>query len=165
VKLVEAVADIADLDTFLGALEDVADAHGTTVQAFDARYVVSRRHLARAVELAARATDRGTAVARDPAVEMLLYAAGRRQIDRALAMGVSEGTDQPVVIVVDGGDEAAAAAEVQSLASLTPAETLGSVDVERVREYFGVTDAELAAVDGDLADVVVERIALLDIEK
>jgi KEOPS complex subunit Cgi121 len=34
-----------------------------------------------------------------------------------------------------------------------------------VREYFDVGDPELAAVEGDLADVVLERVALLDVEK
>ena len=35
----------------------------------------------------------------------------------------------------------------------------------RVREFYGVTDRELAATNGDLADVVRERAALLDVEK
>jgi KEOPS complex subunit Cgi121 len=166
-RLVEGVADIADVDAFVSRLGEVGATHGVTVQAFDARYVVSRAHLERAVELADRALERGENVARDRGVEILLYAAGRRQIDQALTLGVSAGT-HPVVVLVDaeGGDAAAereAAAAVR--AELAPEETLGAFDEERVRAYFDVGDRELAAVAGTVEDVVLERVALLDVEK
>jgi KEOPS complex subunit Cgi121 len=166
-RLVEGVADIADVDAFVSRLGEVGAAHDVTVQAFDARYVVSRAHLERAVELADRALERGENVARDRGVEILLYAAGRRQIDQALTLGVSAGT-HPVVVLVDAerGDAAAereAAAAVR--AELAPEETLGAFDEERVRAYFDVGDRELAAVAGTVEDVVLERVALLDVEK
>jgi len=34
-----------------------------------------------------------------------------------------------------------------------------------VRTFFDVTETELGVVDGDLADLVAERVALLDVEK
>ena len=117
-RVVEGVADVDDVGAFVERLGSVGEEYGVTVQAFDARYVVGREHLARAVELADRAFVRGENVARERSVEVLLYAAGRRQIDRALAMGVDEG-ETPVVVVVDSpdgsgdddGDREAAAAE------------------------------------------------------
>jgi KEOPS complex subunit Cgi121 len=166
-RVVEGVADIDDVGEFVAALDEIGAEHGTTVQAFDARYIVSHAHLERAVELADRAIERGENVARDRGVEILLYAAGRRQIDRALSVGISEGT-QPVVVVVDdeaGDDEAEAAAADAVGALLAPASTLGAYDERRVREYFDVGEAELTAVAGDVADVVLERVALLDVEK
>lgn len=181
-KVVEGIAEIDDLQRFLDRLDEIGDAHGCTVQAFDARYVVGADHLRRAVELADRAIVRGEAVARERGVEILLYAAGRRQIDRALAMGIEEG-EHPLVVLVDepspavraalessfdseSGDsdpESAAVAEVEAL--VTPAATLGEYDRERVREFFDVGDAELAGVEGDLTDLVLERVALLEVEK
>lgn len=174
-RLVEGIAHVDDVDAFVASLAEIGADHGVTVQAFDARYVVSSAHLARAVELADRAFARGENVAHDRAVEILLYAAGRRQIDRALAMGVDSG-EQPVVVLIDGGatgdgsdgdgvdvDEPGAAAAVEAL--LDPAETLGAYDVDRVRDYFDVGERELRAVDGELADLVLERVALLDVGK
>jgi len=161
-RVVEGIAQVADVDAFVDRLAGVGGEHGTAVQAFDARYVVDREHLERAVELANRAVERDGAIARDRAVEILLYAAGRRQINRALAMGVSAGAC-PAVVVVDGGDEAGAAAAVEEL--LEPAATLGEYDPERVREFFDVGEAELAATEGSLADVVRERVALLAVEQ
>jgi len=40
-----------------------------------------------------------------------------------------------------------------------------SYDANRVREFYGVTDPELAATAGSLSDIVRERVALLDVEK
>ena len=174
-RVVEGTADIDDVGAFVETLSATGDRHGVTVQAFDARYVVDRAHLELAVELATRAHDRGDAIAEDFGVEILLYAAGRRQINRALAMGVSEGACPVVVVVVDherrgfrgerteqSGIEAAAD-DVHE--QLTAASTLGEYDADRVRSFFDVTDTELAATAGDLSDAVRERVALLPVEK
>jgi KEOPS complex subunit Cgi121 len=165
------VPRFADVDELVAELDAIADAQGVTVQAFDARLVVDREHLIRAVELADRARDRGEAIARDRAVEILLYAAGRRQIDRALGMGVGEGAT-PAVVLVDaeddagaasGNGEAGAADAVRDL--LDPTGTLGDYDERRVREFFDVGEAELAATDAGLPALVRERVALLVVER
>jgi len=160
VRVVEGVATVEDVDAFVARLGDVGDEHDCAVQAFDADYVADRAHLESAVEHANRAFERGENVASERAVEMLLYAAGRRQIRRALAMGVDEG-EHEVVVVVEGGDEAAAASAVAD--TLDERETLGG-DPATLRSFFDVSDAESAVVD-DLAGVVRERVALLDVEK
>jgi KEOPS complex subunit Cgi121 len=157
-RLVEGELTVEEVDGFLGQIGELRERTGAIVQLFDARYVVDREHLERAVTLADRARERGEAIARDPAVEILLYAAGRRQIDRALTMGVSTGTTPVVAVVVDG-DEATAARRLRE--RLKPAETLGAVDREAVREFFDVTDREQRATAGGLADIVHERVALL----
>jgi KEOPS complex subunit Cgi121 len=154
-----------DVDAFLDRLGAVADEHDGTVQAFDARYVVSRRHLERAVDLADRARDRGEAIARDRGVEIMLYAAGRRQINRALEMGVGDG-ETPAVVLVDGGDGDAESAAARAVADLLePAETLGAYDAARVRSFFDVGQAELDATNGGLEGLVLERVALLVVER
>ena len=176
VRLVAGTFAIDDLDAFLGDLDAVAAETGAVVQAFDAGLVVSATQL----RGAARAIARGEAVARDPGVEVLLYAAGRRQIDRALELGVSAGERRVVVLAADFGDvpgvKRSAAdldAAVDGLRSLaTDSSEIASgdgrsteFDEDRVREFYGVTDRELAATNGDLADAVRERVALLDVEK
>jgi KEOPS complex subunit Cgi121 len=161
-RTVEGIADVEDVDAFVGRLAAVGEEYGVAVQAFDARYVVDREHLERAVALANRAVERDDAIARDRAVEILLYAAGRRQIDRALEMGVSAG-GCPAVVVVDGDDEAGGADTVRAM--LDPAETLGAYDRDRVLAFFGIGEAELAAISAGLADLVRERVALLTVEK
>ncbi|MFC6974953.1 KEOPS complex subunit Cgi121 [Halomicroarcula sp. GCM10025709] len=161
-EVVDGTTTVDDVGAFVAELEGIGDTYGATIQAFDARYVVDRAHVERAVELATRARDRGEGIAEDFGVEILLYAAGRRQINQALEMGLSDG-DCPVVAVVVGGDEAAAAAALGDL--LDPGETLGEYDRDRVRSFFDVTDTELAATEGTIADAVHERVALLPVEK
>jgi len=191
VRLVAGTASVADVDAFVAALP--GGEYDCAVQAFDAAYVADRGHLEAAVEHATRAFERGANVASDRAVEILLYAAGRRQIRQALEMGVGEG-EQDVVVVVDGGsgsdgrdrdgaggaaatapvgDEAGAAAAVVDVledASILDADdalTGDGVYGDRatIRAFFDVSDAELDAAAGDLAGVVRERVALLDVEK
>lgn len=161
-RLVEGIARIDDLDSFLDRLASIGGDSGAAVQAFDARYVAGREHLCRAVEFANRAIERGENVARDRAVEILLYAAGRRQIDQALEMGVDEG-EMAVVVAVDGGDEAAAVDAVADLLESGP--VLDAADVGRIKEFFDISDAERGATEADLEALVCERVALLDVEK
>ena len=174
-QVLEGRATVDDVDAVVAELGAIGDEHGCTVQAFDARYLVGREHLERAVELADRALERGENVARDRGVEILLYAAGRRQIDESLAMGVEEGESDVAVVIdgeagsgtADGADEAAAADAVRDALDLEERPTLGVeyADETLVRDFFDVADAELAATEGDLADVVLERVALLEVEK
>ncbi len=161
-RLVEGRANIDDLDGFLASLETIGEEFDCAIQAFDARYVAGRAHLESAVEHANRAFEREENVARDRAVEILLYAAGRRQINQALEMGVSEG-DQQVVVVVDGSREGDAVTAVADL--LEPAETLGNFDRDRIFDFFEISETELDATSGGLCDLVCERVALLEVEK
>lgn len=162
-ELVEGSASIDEVDAFVGQLEEIGDRHDCVIQAFDARYIAGRRHLETALERAQRAFDRNDAIADEFAVEILCYAAGRRQINQALEMGISPG-DLPVVIVVTGPNEQEAAAEVKDL--IQPEPTLGnSREPERIHTFFDITDAERDATDASLEDLVIERVSLLVIDK
>ena len=172
-RLVGGRVSIEDLDAFLAELEAIGAETGAVVQAVDADQIVDGDHLRLATRLAARAVARGEAVARDPAVEVLLYAAGRRQIDQALTLGVETGEQRVGFVVADFGDvpgaarsEASLEAAVRAVERLCePAPVLGTFDEAAVRSYYEVTDRELEAVAGDLSSLVHERVALLDVEK
>jgi KEOPS complex subunit Cgi121 len=167
-ELVEGTVEIGgeafpDVEAFVAALDEIGEQYGVTVQAFDSRYIVSRRHLKRAVELADRERERGEAIARDRGVEIMLYAAGRRQIQRALELGIGEGETEAVVLVDGDGDENAAAAAVEEL--LDPTATLGEYDETAVREFYDIGAAELGATERDIEALVLERVALLVVER
>ncbi len=160
-QFVEGHAEIEDLEEFVTTVGQIREETGSTIQFFAADYVAGERHLRRAAELARRATEAGTAIAHDPAVELLVYAAGRRQINRALEMGVSEG-QMAVVGVIDGGEESTAVAEVENLLVSTDPVRWGSK--ETLMQFFDISDSELAVVDGRIEAVVLERVALLAVE-
>ncbi len=162
-ELVTGRASVAAVDDFVADIQAIGAEHGSTVQAFDARYVVDREHLERALELADRSVARETAIADDRAMEILCYAGGTRQIEVALEIGISAG-ESPTVVLVDGGDEAAAAGAVSRELD-TDADPLGDYDEGRVREYYEIGDAELAATDAGIPALVRERVALLVVER
>jgi KEOPS complex subunit Cgi121 len=180
-RIVEDRIEIEDLDRLLADIGDLETEYDCAIQAFDADYVLGRDHLRAAVEHADRAFDRGENVARERAVEILLYAAGRRQINRALRMGVGEGEADAVVVVHDpdsnpdserneSTEEDAAEAVRDLLESVSAEDSANAlaadrIDREAVRDFFDVTETELAASDADLADLVCERVALLDVKK
>ncbi|QFU82124.1 KEOPS complex subunit Cgi121 [Natronorubrum aibiense] len=171
-KLLECTLEIDDIDAFVARLGEIGERHDVTIQAFDASYVADRTHLDRAVELADRAIARGENIARDRAVEILLYAAGRRQIDDALEMGVGEGRQQAVVLIdadSSGNEgsraEAAALEALREFAVVDTEPTLESPDEKTLCSFFEITDAERAATDASLAALVCERVALLEVEK
>lgn len=167
-------ADVEDVDEFVSWLRDVGDHNDCAAQAFDARCVADEDHLSAAVEKANRAFDRGENIARDRSVEILLYAAGRRQIDQAIEMGVPAGDDVPVAVVVDGGstvdaepagDESRAVDVVLERVTVDDAVLDGGRDEDRIRSFFDIGDGEVAAAATDLSGLVRERVALLDVEK
>ncbi|NGM68670.1 KEOPS complex component [Natronolimnobius sp. AArcel1] len=174
-QLLECHLQIDDIDAFVADLAEIGDRYNVTIQAFDARYVADRAHLERALEFADRALERGENVARDRAVEILLYAAGRRQIDRALEMGVSEGENQAVVLIdrVDpDAEHDSEETETTALEAVTDLEafveqtaTLENQDEDTLCDFFDIPPAERAATDASLAALVRERVALLEVEK
>lgn len=177
-EVAEGRLHIDDLDGVLERLDAIGADHDVAVQAFDARYVAGREHLERACELADRAHARDEMIARDPGVEIMLYAAGRRQIQDALEMGVSR-SEQPAIVVChavgsrqgkDGGDSAtererAACEVVETMECLDPTATQEASDPKLIAEFFDVTDAERAATDATLSELVAERVAMLVVEK
>ncbi|SNR45312.1 KEOPS complex subunit Cgi121 [Halorubrum vacuolatum] len=179
VRIISGTAAVDDLDEFLGSIREITDETGAVIQAFDADLIVSEETLRLATRLAARAIARDEAVARDPAVEILLYAAGRRQIDQALRLGVPEGRSDVIVVVADFGkvpraerpdaDLTAAVERVETLLvdahGRDSTETSRRFDSEAVTDWYSITEHEIGATAGDLEAIVHERIALLDVEK
>ncbi|OVE83470.1 KEOPS complex subunit Cgi121 [Natronolimnobius baerhuensis] len=175
-ELLECRLRIDDIDAFVADLAEIGDRYNVTIQAFDARYVADRAHLEQALAFADRAFERGENVARDRAVEILLYAAGRRQIDRALEMGVSKGDNRAVVLIdcagTDAGESDSEETETAALEAVTDLEafvertgTLARQDKDTLCAFFDVPPAERAATDASLAALVRERVALLEVEK
>lgn len=166
-ELLTATAGIDDLDSFLDELDRIGEEFDCVVQAFDARYVVDPAQLERAVALADRAIERDEAIARERSVEVLLYAAGRRQINRAFEIGVTEG-EQSVVVLVDGGNEEDERGAIEALSEVVEPgdwEPGERADEGRIAEFYGITEAERAATDARLAELVCERVALLVVER
>ena len=167
---------IATVSDFLAVLNGIAQDYAVTIQAMDAMLIAGAEHLTSAVQKAIRALAHNRGITSDFGLEILLYASGRRQIERALAMGVTEGEHTVAVVIVDvAGDK-----DLDAVAEAVKRETgiekvpLRELEVDpldeqkkaHLKRFFAITDAELDAVgEQKLQMLVLERVALLDVLK
>jgi KEOPS complex subunit Cgi121 len=176
-RIVAGNVSISDVDDFLSGLKAIAHKYAVTIQAMDAELIAGEEHIKSAVEKAIRAMKRERGITSDLGLEILLYASGRRQIERALGMGVTEGKKNVAIVIVDErGDKdlEVVAEEVKRKIGIeeVPIRELESdLDYEgnkkeRIKEFFSITEDEINAVgEKKLKMLVLERVALLDVLK
>lgn len=149
----------------IAALREIQAGHGCVIQALDADLVVSEEHIFFAAGKALLAFCEGRNVAKDPGVEILRYATGERQIERALAMGVSDSTKRIVLILVPlSSENDYQRPEASELARVVKLDDRGcSFDEEAVRAAYDISADEIAASGVErIPDLVLERVALVD---
>lgn len=158
---------IADVRAFLNTAAVIGADYSVTVQAVNADAIAGRTHVEFAVGKAVESFKHKRNLARDTGMEIMLYLRGRRQIERAMDLGVKPG-DNNVVIAIVGENAERALPAVQSI--------LDKVD-ENVIDYshkkddllmklFDITPAEIEIVGRDrIPELVRERSALLEFEK
>lgn len=150
------------LSAILKAASDFASARNVEVQLFDAAAVVNLDHLRSAAMHAIRAKERGSMRASTLGMEMILYAAGRRQIREAVALvGLGDRTLRIAAVVVGPGASASASDLLSALEcrSLPEAAAGGAPALERLNIRAG------CASPGQLPDIVLEQVALLDTDR
>ena len=139
-----------------------AASRGAEVCLLDARSVFGRDHLESAALHAIRARDARTMSSRSVAMETLLYAAGARQVQDAIrSLGLRQDTTA-IGVVLFGP------AKVDDLVhDMGWSRDDGVLDAEgKSLENLGISDREAQTVsDRQRADLVLEKVALLDVEK
>ena len=162
--------DVEDAETFVKAARRELP-ESACVQFFDAELVATWQHLYFAVLNALLAFKNKRNISKSVAMETMLYASAQRQIRKALDfMGVKCAVADVAVVIV--GESAEAVEELVAAVSKRVGKERDDAVLEisqekagRIREAFGITGVELEAVleknDDALADLVVERVALL----
>lgn len=150
-----------DRTELLSSLRRLQSSHDCIAQVLDADKVVSERHVDFAVEKALAAFALGKNIAKDPGVEILRYASGERQIERALNMGISDSTERIALVLIKRDGLWPDASE---LAGIVEQDGKGcSFQSRAVRETFNISEEEVEAVGEDrLEELVMERVALAD---
>ncbi len=145
------------------ALRDLQARHGCIILALDSRLVVSERHISFATEKALLAFSEGRNVAKDLGVEIMRYASGERQIERALAIGASNSTKRVALLLVSS-NRACPLPEASELSRMVKLDAQGcSFDQEVVRAAYNISAEEIDAAGIErIPDLVVERVALVD---
>jgi len=176
-KIVVGTVSINSVDDFLSVLREIARKYAVTIQAMDAGLIAGGEHITSAVTKAIRAVSKNQSITSDLGLEILLYAAGKRQIERALAMGVTEGDKKVAIVIVDARGEKdleLVAEEVKRKTGLKE-ESIRELELDvehnehkrdKLKKFFAITEEELNAVgEQKLKMLVLERVALLDVLK
>ncbi|PKG32150.1 KEOPS complex subunit Cgi121 [Methanoregula sp.] len=156
---------IPERSAFLEALRTIAAINSCRIILFNADRIAGRAHAALAVTLAQRAFDLGANISNTLEMEALLFASGSRQCNVAISFGINDGENHLFVCCVPLRDEIRVALE--SLMKLTheDGDAILPEKQQVLMEAFGISPAELSATGGDarLADLVLERVALLQV--
>ena len=154
---------IRDRGQLLSAIKDLQSRHGCIVQALDADKVVSERHIYFAAEKALAAFSEKRNIAKDRGMEIMRYASGERQIERALSMGISDGTKRIALVLACTGSQCRWP-DASELSRLIEPDGAGcSFSAKAVEEAFNISSEELQSVgEARIEDLVIERVALVD---
>ena len=180
VFLIAGTVRIDDLKAFLARIREIAERTGVSVQGFNAKKIGGKRHIFYAVERALDAFEKNENEAKDRGLEIMRFASGQRQIEKAFSMGLCEG-ETDCLFVLTGKDGTRTENAIEEVAGLIAEKDFDDV-VDPVRnkrfvtEQFGITEKEIAAAyPGDaetenmtqdvekrlLEDLIMERTALV----
>ena len=148
---------------FLSAMKDLQSRHGCIVQALDADKIAGERHIRFAVEKALAAFSEQRNIAKDAGMEIMRYASGERQIEKALFMRISDRTER-IALVLVGSDSQYCWPDASELSRIIELDgQVCSSCAKAVKEAFNISSEELGAVGEErIEDLVIERVALAD---
>ncbi len=157
---------IDDKPGFLRLLTETARRFNTHIICFDAEMIAGRRHAESAMRHAIRSFEAGTAISKTIEMEALLYAAGSRQCSVAASFGFHEGENCLWVCCYppeEGVWEGLAA--ILHFEDACAWDHIDPKKRERLLEIFEISSDELGSLDNEdrVADLVLERVALLDV--
>ena len=156
--ILEAKIDIDDLDDFLKEINSIEKENNTIIQGFDPSYIISPRHLKESTKKAKRSIQRNEQIADEVSMEIMLYAAGTRQIEKALEIGLKPSKNEAVFIIENSRKAR------NDLKKKVQEDTIKYGG--KVKDFFNITKKELNTVGKDKIELLVlERVALLDITK
>lgn len=161
---------IVDLPVFLKKVNKIASDYEVTIQGLNADLIAGEKHLHFAVGKALRAVATGRNVAKDTGIEIMRYAAGERQIERSFSIGLHEGENNAVFVLLGKMDDLLVAySELQKLIEEKPCSELlaySSSKRKGILSLFGITDEEIeASGEEHIPELAMERVALANFVK
>jgi len=167
ITVVGAQGTIKDIDDFLQEVNSFSQNNNMVIQAFNADVIYGKSHLVSAVDHAIRAIERKTNTTNSLAMEILLYAAGERQLKLAIPkMGVKKGNVNIAFVIIDDKkrDEKPIDELLKDLSLERDDNVLGGN--EDTLKAFGLNDQAIKTVTKDkYGDLILEKIAMVDIIK
>ena len=169
-QIICGTVQIPNLSDFLTAINSIASENDILIQGLNADLIAGERHLHFAIRKALKAIAAGRNIAKDPGIEIMRYAAGERQIERSFSIGLHEGKNNAVFVLLGKMENliCSFSAIKELIEENTCSEILGYSESKRkgIISLFGITDAEIEAAGEEyIPDLVIERVALADFIK
>jgi KEOPS complex subunit Cgi121 len=171
IQIKSASGYIGSIEAFMKQILRFSKQEGIVVQAFDASVIFSDDHLLSATDHAKRAFEQGKNSTNSFALEILLYAAGERQIEKAIKkVGVKKGTQRIVFVLTSDLENKKKIDESMGTQLVTvlglQGDNQGIHGDRTTLKRFGITDQELATIpEHQYGDLILEKIALVDVMK
>jgi KEOPS complex subunit Cgi121 len=162
IRILEGSIFIKDIEMFLRKIKENCKSQNSVILALDADKLAGEKHLMFAIEKAMNSSRTGRNIAKDPGKEIMLYAAGTRQINRAMKIGVHQGKNNIALVAIGEDIDISAFDEIASGNVLRYERSKNPV----LMDFFNITDEEIRAVGVDkVPELVLERVALVDVMK
>jgi len=165
ITIIGATGKIQDVNSFMINLHKVSQHHKISIQVFNASYIFGKDHLLSAYEHARRSFKQGTNATNTLAMEILLYAAGERQIQKALRkLGLQKGLDDIVLLFIGAITQKNIENSLLQLGLKRNDKVLeGNLNTLK---NWGFSQQELATVSKENRNLLIlEKVALVDIIK
>ncbi len=183
--MISGTCHIDDLKAFLKKTGEIASETGVSVQGLNADMIAGRRHILFAVKRAAEAFETGRNGAKDRGLEIMRFASGQRQIEKAFQIGLFEG-DVNCLFVLSGNSPDQIGAAEGLLSGLICVKGFDETvrpceNREKQASFFSIGEDEIRAVSFEaetgktgsgrscpdipaelFEDLVIERVALVD---
>jgi KEOPS complex subunit Cgi121 len=161
---------ISSVDEFRDKVNDFAQKNQFLIQLMDAEQIVGKEHLLSAFEHALRSFHRNEAATRSLEMELLLYAAGERQIKHAIQkMGIKKNKNTFAAILLYNKkinqDKETLIDLFITTFNITRDDSILFPTETKLRN-FGITNKAIKSVKKEkMFHMILERIALVDIIK
>ena len=168
-KIIGAKGKIQDINSFLKKIITLSNGYDMVIQVINADFVYGKDHLFSAVEHTIRSFKNQMNSLNSLSLEMLLYASGERQIQKAIEkIGIKNGNQKIAFIFIKENNRKISDDEVEHVLSslnLKRDDKVLEGDVDTLKR-FGITEDELSTIpESKYGDLLLEKVALVDIIK
>lgn len=159
IQIIGARGEIHNVEETLKKAESYGAKKGVEIQLINAKMVFSKNHLYSAAKHAKRAFKKDKK--QKLGIEILLYSSCERQISLAIKkMGIKKGNTEIAIVIIGKCDEN----DLLNLLGFKRDDTVLDGDVS-ILKNFGINNFEINITNGKADDLLLERIALLDLIK
>lgn len=154
---------INNVNYFLENIYNYSSSNKIIIQCFDATKIYNEKHIYYSIIKAYKSFNEKSNVSNDVGLEIMRYSSGQRKINKSYVMGVHEGINHILFLVI--GVIKNKNINIFDEDNLYDWKNHNKkyTDLEFIKSQFEITEQEINIVQGNISDLIIERICLIDI--